>query len=266
MEKCTRLYRLIHWHLLRSLVHLPFFLREESQDRYEFSRKACINSSRAILEAYLEIIDTDAMMAYHGTILNFTAFAAAIIVLLGLIHYGRPKESEGPIPQWQIEKDWNSIHRILQALKTGASYRITRVMCRKCHGALETLIASVESTDEQGPTRVVLPYFGTISITRKQQHIRQGSGAGTWSDTLSSHSGQTGTGFAQPNTFQPNFAMQQGEQMFPNPAFDMAFTYQGPYLPEADATAWMLGDGFWSNQMYDDWSWLSTDLPPSSSI
>ncbi|PPJ53218.1 hypothetical protein CBER1_11752 [Cercospora berteroae] len=167
LDKSTRLYRVVHVHLLHVYVHLPFFFRSEKEARFAFSRQRCIDESRELLVAYLEIFDTDHRMAANGTVLNLTAFTAAAVVLLGQTDYGRScqKHYHEIQPPRQVQ-DLDLIIRTRDMIKCAAETKIAGRLSAKCYEALSALMSSAQSSDVN-PHHVVLPYFGTVTITHR---------------------------------------------------------------------------------------------------
>ncbi|KAK4503481.1 hypothetical protein PRZ48_004396 [Zasmidium cellare] len=271
-DKYTRLYRLIHFHQLRAHIHLPFLLRSAGSEKYRFNRESCIEDCRRLLEAYLEIFDTDPAVAAFGTVLNFTAFVAAVIVLMGVACYQEA-------PHRRADNDWRMLYRVVDAIKHGGTTSIAGLICRKCHAALEQLLSSAHFTDpSEMPKRVVLPYFGTLVITKPVSQT-----------TTPSQATDEPNQSAEPRPIMeiPNPQMTAAPSMPFNVSMDglamstdmpmygqnggpaMSFAYNGPFLPAGDS-AWsgslpVTGSGFsWFDDfdMGADWSWLTADLPP----
>lgn len=281
-DKKVRLYRAIHFYQLRAYVHLPLMLRSASNERLEFSHKSCIGDSRRLLEAYLELFDSDASAASDGTVLNFTASIAAVVLLLSLFGYGRPKESAYVTSASQDQEDWRSIYRTMHAIKQGQHGR-ARALCQQCFTALECLVTSASG---HGSKTVLLPYFGTISITR-------GSGSGVqqlFPNTRPTENTTTRT--------IPNGTTQTAENAYPafthlgnQPSMvdrhanghqgldSISLDYSGPYTSDTPLASWQPGDwsgaatssngrSAWTTDLDGnaDWSWLNADLPPSMSF
>ncbi|KAK4627301.1 Transcription factor sdnS [Fulvia fulva] len=165
-DKLTRLYRVIHYYQLKIYIHLPFLLRSAHEAKYEYSRKSCIDDSRKLVEAYLEIFDASPSAAFDGLVLNFVAFTATVVVLLGLTGYGRSEGSQYVLPQAQVEHDWQIIYRVETALEEGAHTEPAQLLCKKCFTALDSLMLSALGQGGKNPRQVIIPYFGTLSLTR----------------------------------------------------------------------------------------------------
>lgn len=277
-DKYTRLYRLIHWHQLRAHIHLPFLLRSGTQERYRFNRECCVEDCRRLLEGYLEIFDTDPAVAAFGTVLNFTAFVAAVIVLMNVACYQQT-------PQAQADQDWRMLYRVMDAIKHGGTTDVAGLICRKCHTALEQLVSSARLPDEgEIPKRVVLPYFGTLIITKPVSQSVSGRAADqpdqsvqaatmtgdrrdwTTSTTVTSALSTTFNVGMNGPAMNTNISMHDGQ----NPGAGLSFAYNGPFLPPDDPFGYgslpVTGSGFgWFDDfdMGADWSWLTADLPPT---
>lgn len=281
-EKYTRLYRLVHFHQLRAHIHLPFMLRSASQDRYRFNRESCIDDSRRLLEGYLEIFDSDPSIAAYGTVLNFTAFVAAIIVLMNV---ARCASAGSLSSRSRVDLDWRILHRVMDAIKHGGATNTAGLICRKCYTALEQLVSSALSTDEnEPPKRVVLPYFGTLLITRppaqqspsqpEDTHVDQEQvpalpTQNNWALDINQHvKNAQNMPF---NVSMDGLAMSSNLPMYSGqtPAPGVSFAYNGPFVPDGDPAGYGLlpvtGSGLgWFDEVDTgaDWSWLTADLPP----
>lgn len=272
-DKNTRLYRVVHFHQLRTYLHMPFFLSSEKESRYSFSRRSCVDDSRAILVAYLEVFDSDPNAAADGTVLNFTAFTAAVIVLLGLIGYGRLELPHADSSLLGHEGDSTLIFRTRDAIKQGARTKIAGRLSAKCCAALDSLIASAQSSSCSDP--IVLPYFGTLSIQPlgatdpdDQKH------ASSTNISVPSNAGvQASPRYASgvSNLSDSLVAPPVHESNLNSP-----FVYQGPFLPgNNNESHWLYnfgnssttGDMEWTAiegfGQDSGWSWLYADLPPS---
>lgn len=260
-EKHQRLWRTVHFHQLRAYLHLPFLLRSAQEHRYEFSRKSCIQDCRLLLEAYLECFDTNPEVASNGGVLNFNAFTAAVVLLLGVLGYGLSRSAEWISPRWQLEEDWSTISRVMGALRHGAQSRVSGMLCQKCHTALESLVSSSHTS---GAQRVVLPYFGTLLMNR--QH------AASSPEVDASHTPHDqGPGAAmsggQASSIEPRDVVEVHDRMSeiaplqPHSGHDMQFAYTGPFLLD-DSANWLLADGMQSQPILDPNSGWHEDFSP----
>lgn len=252
-DKNTRLYRVVHIHLLRTYIHLPFFLLLEKEARYDFSRRSCIEESRQLLVAYLQIFDDDPGMAADGTVINFTAFTAAVVVLLGSVRYGQSvNTSTGS------SDDLDLVLRTRDAIKEGATTKIAGRLCAKCCSALEELLLSARSSSAD-PHPIVLPYFGTLMMTSLPSDTEKTLGE-------FSHPAQMGTSSAT-----GVIGSELGLLPYGGLDTSRSFTYQGPFMTQDDGSQWLYDplphgsmDWFGDTGQDTDWSWLHADLPPNT--
>ncbi|EME83161.1 uncharacterized protein MYCFIDRAFT_174639 [Pseudocercospora fijiensis CIRAD86] len=308
-EKYTRLYRVVHFHQLRAYVHLPFFFRSEEEPRYDFSRRTVVEDSTRLLEAplvslwlriafprlgfmltllpftfrYLEVFETDPVMASNGTVMNFTAFTAAVVLLLDLVGYGAREEPGSRPHSAARDHKLHLVYRTLDAIKAGSETKISGLLCRKCYESLQHLLRSAYDV-EGSEDRFVLPYFGVITMIKKgqcesleadmvkkqleQQQQSTPSAPPTFDHTLAQH---LSTSELAPAGQANNLDMHD-----PNFGLGMSFAYQGPFLAGSAADYW----GFEDSDMMNfathtsmgwngdastgaDWNWLNSDLPPN---
>ncbi|KAF2141489.1 uncharacterized protein K452DRAFT_210542, partial [Aplosporella prunicola CBS 121167] len=169
-EKYMRLMRISHVHQLKSLLHLPLFLRQDGdEDVREYSRKACVASSRVLLEAYLQIHAGSLFVnGITANLESFAAFTSAVILFFHLLGYGQSsfsKYQQRSSNESTVRNDEQLIQRALEALKNGSTGR-SALLCHCCYTALEALVTSTRALTEGGVRNVVLPFFGTVSVNR----------------------------------------------------------------------------------------------------
>ncbi|TKA73264.1 hypothetical protein B0A55_06623 [Friedmanniomyces simplex] len=117
-EQMMRLHRSVQYHQLRASLHMSFFLKTGSSERYVNGRRSCVNDSRHLAEAYLEIFSLDSEAGSDGFLLNFTAFIATVVVLLSALGYDR-QYGQTVSTQLNDKDDWRLIYSVLDALKYG---------------------------------------------------------------------------------------------------------------------------------------------------
>nr|POF04450.1 putative transcription factor gsfr1 [Quercus suber] len=268
--KFIRLYRAVHFYQLRAYVHLPLLLLSSTEERFGFSRKSCLDDNRRVLEAYLEIFNTDPISTVHGGMVNFVAFIAAVITLLGIMGYGH-QDDDRTASFSQRSHDWQTIHRVMNAIKASEK-GMSAALCNRCHSALEGLINSAQNIGKYVEKTVVLPYFGAITISGRGGHAIP-------------HPDQTNPGNTACNGFvpaqspaseilsQPSAPFHQSSELPAHLGFDdVSLVYSGPYLTSDAPGAWPAAGADDVNAMpatwdgmldSDDWSWLNSDLPPN---
>lgn len=185
-ERYTRLMRVAHVNQLKSLLHLPLFLqRTENNDAHEYSRKICVSGSRLLLEAYLQV--HAGSLFPNGVTANlesFAAFTSAIILFLNLLSTRHHELSD----QGPAGHDEYLIQSTMAAIKD-CSTAPSALLCRQCYTSLETLVASSRELAGGDVRNVVLPFFGTVSISRREQ---AGGHESTASGTVTDYHGRNG--------------------------------------------------------------------------
>ncbi|KAK9319086.1 hypothetical protein V1517DRAFT_376798 [Lipomyces orientalis] len=206
-EKYTRVFRLIHVHQLKAYLHLPLFL-QFSEDRREYGRKMCVNNSRALIEAFLEIYDANyprSSMDHSIKLTGFTVFTAAVTLFLHLLGYGLATTS-GRAPENQASiYDVRLISRAIAALKD---------------------CSEVEQWKKGVVRKIDLPYFDVVSIGRNQDvlgHSRDGSGI---SSSANEHATYQNSTLVETPDIDGNNILD-----FNSPLDDIFWVYQGPWVP-----------------------------------
>lgn len=165
-EKYIRIFRVAQIHQLKSFLYLPLFLQPtgygQGHDRQGYARTACVSSARAVLEAFMEIYESNPSTASIDNgikLTGFTALTAAVILFLSLT---------GELRGEQRRHDEGLINRTNVALE-GCSEGKPRSLCGQCHTTLETLVASSRAIGRGAAVqKVTVPYFGVLSIGRRQ--------------------------------------------------------------------------------------------------
>ncbi|KAK3648243.1 hypothetical protein LTR56_007656 [Elasticomyces elasticus] len=276
-EQMMRLYRSVHYHQLRAYLHISFFLRTGSSERYDYGRRSCVGDSRRLVEAYVEIFDIDHAAASDGSVLNLTAFTATVVILMSALGYDR-QYGQTINTQLTDKDDWRLIYRVLDALKYGEQ-GIAGALCRQCHNALDTLIRCARTNAEGDEASVVLPYFGTVTFKRRinagpstPAYLANGASAG--------HNHFPNAVYDDLYTHPSNAAGLTGSSMESMPLGslqDLQVNYHGPLTDEGALASWLPpydwssmhamtgGDEPWNGNidLGPEWDWMKADLPPS---
>ncbi|KAK3111875.1 hypothetical protein LTR53_012429 [Teratosphaeriaceae sp. CCFEE 6253] len=259
-NKMTRLYRAVHFHQLRAYLHVSFFLKPSASDRYAYSRLSCVADSRQLLEAYGEIFATDAAAASDGSVLNCTAFTAAVVLLMSAVDLGQGGGRRNPAASVSSADDWRLIGRTLETLRSGQS-GIAGELCRQCYDALDKLVRCAQSEGTGGAT-IVLPFFGRITCapeTRGDPLPSAGAKSSEYTpsvDTLPSGVPvNVNAASAVPELNQPD---------------GFHFDYSGPFSHDKPLTSWLSSDWLglepeggslpWNGSLDADngWDWFVT--------
>ncbi|KAK5683326.1 hypothetical protein LTS10_004857 [Elasticomyces elasticus] len=276
-ERMMRLYRSVHYHQLRAYLHISFFLRTGSSERYDYGRRSCVGDSRRLVEAYVEIFDIDHAAASDGSILNLTAFTATVVILMSALGYDR-QYGQTINTQLTDKDDWRLIYRVLDALKYGEQ-GIAGALCRQCHNALDTLIRCARTNAEGDEASVVLPYFGTVTFKRR---ITAGPSTPAYlaNGTSAAHNHFPNAVYDDLYANGSNAAGLTGSTMESMPLGtlqDLQVDYHGPLTDEGALASWLPpydwssmqamtgGEQLWNAniELGPEWDWMKADLPPS---
>ncbi|KAK6423831.1 hypothetical protein LTR81_003557 [Elasticomyces elasticus] len=279
-EQMMRLYRSVHYHQLRAYLHISFFLRTGSSERYDYGRRSCVGDSRQLVEAYVEIFDIDHAAASDGSILNLTAFTATVVILMSALGYDR-QYGQTINTQLTDKDDWRLIYRVLDALKYGEQ-GIAGALCRQCHNALDTLIRCARTNAEGDEASVVLPYFGTVTFKRR---VTAGPSTPAYlvNGPSASHSQFPSAVYDDLYTNGSNAAGLTSSTMESMPLGslqDLQVDYHGPLTDEGALASWLPpydwssmqamtgGEQLWNGniELGPEWDWMKADLPPSMSF
>lgn len=214
-EKYIRIFRVTQIHQLKSFLYLPLFLQptgdSQGHDRQGYARTACGGSARAVLEAFLEIYESNQSMASidNGVKLTgFTALTAAVILFLSLI---------GDLSGDHRRHYEGLIDRTNAALE-GCSEGKPRSLCGQCHTTLEALVTSSRDVGKGAAVqKVAVPYFGFLSIGRRQ-HSPAGEGLDQ----------------DEANTVPNDVAPDVDDNALDPSLEDIFWSYQGPWMGHCD--------------------------------
>lgn len=152
----------------RSLLHLPFLLREDLQNNYEYSRLSCVNASREFIVRYLALRKMRNTQIMCKT-LDFGAFIACVIMILGQLR-SRPAGREPHETPMEKGEDEDLIREIISSMALIARSK-REVVIRESVVVLKTLL---ETNTSSKKLRLTIPYVGTISVLR-DHHADQSS-------------------------------------------------------------------------------------------
>jgi hypothetical protein len=163
----------IAFHQIRIYLHLPFMLQSATNSKYDYSRSTCLNSSRELLKLYQYLRTGTGEPLYECKSVDFVGFTAAILVLLGLLGYGRMSNAHDVK---QEEADWRMIEISMDIFQRASSEKGGKVAAQS-YKVLEQL-SKVRYLDKHDDHRehyakIAIPYFGTITIRRGQRFNTQ---------------------------------------------------------------------------------------------
>ncbi|KAH7401765.1 hypothetical protein DE146DRAFT_611051 [Phaeosphaeria sp. MPI-PUGE-AT-0046c] len=174
-ELRERLMGQICFHQIRVYLHLPFMLKSASNSRFTYSRTACLNGSREVLRLYQALRTGTVQPLYECKAIDFIGFTAAVLIQIGLLNFGsttqasNPKEVEGDIRLIEISID---IFRRASSEKGGKVAMQSAQVLEKMMGKFKGNIPNDHDECTSGRSDFVIPYFGTISIKRGGQEVK----------------------------------------------------------------------------------------------
>ncbi|TLD39568.1 hypothetical protein E2P81_ATG00555 [Venturia nashicola] len=244
----------IAFHQIKAYLHMPFMLKSANQEVYVPSRKACIDGSREMLRLY-HLLRAEGTPLYECKAIDFIGFTACILLVLGLLGYGR---STAHNPS-QDEADWTLIETSMEIFKRASSEKGGRVAAQS-YRALEQL-HRVKHYDCEGPNddpnetaKIVIPFFGTISVQRGQSFKHVASATSPSPSCLTQNTPST-LPLTNPTTTNFNTVHQQTAAGYSS--MDPQIMYDGFYIPQTSTT------GF--DPQFNDES-LASYLTPASNI
>ncbi|KAI2779809.1 hypothetical protein F4815DRAFT_172591 [Daldinia loculata] len=164
-----------HYHLL-TLLHLPYFIRDPKERRWDYSKTTCLHASRKVLEAYLVFRHlTDAAGACRHT--DYGALTASMTLLLG---YLDPKlRSRDPKTSYQRSADRKLVLAVRDVLQEVAERdddklsRETSDIITRLLPLTDVDVTADSSSSLDAPVRLEIPYLGTININPVSRRIQQ---------------------------------------------------------------------------------------------
>ncbi|KAL1862397.1 hypothetical protein Plec18170_001223 [Paecilomyces lecythidis] len=206
-ENCDRLMSLFYHNFLRSLLHLPFMLKSNSDKRCKYCRDAALESSRSGLDAYNHLRALAGINPYICKVLDFFAFTLGMLLVVHLL--GSSEELEN-YSRMQDEKDWQLVNKTTDSLRRAAaesggtvaaqSVNILGMICDNGQSA----DSCCDSASGSRSCKITVPFFGTITVapgkTFSAQRIVQCS---PQTSTYSPMSGQKGNQLYTPPQSNP---------------------------------------------------------------
>lgn len=150
-------------HQIRTLLHLPFMLKSNNDQRYQYSKIAAIEASRDMIIVYQALRSDEGVGPYICKVIDFQAFTAAMLLLLNLLGYaqGTPFKDQN-----NEENDWELVEKTIEVLRSATNEAGGSIASQSAK-ALELIASSRNPTrdcDGSQAAKIVIPYFGTISI------------------------------------------------------------------------------------------------------
>ena len=171
-ESYSKLMAHLWFHQLTAWLHLPFLLKSDIRDRYDYSRRCCLQASREMISCYTKIRDLTAG-SFCCKSLDFQAFTAAVTLVLDMLG-----QSKNVYPS---QSDLAAIEVVMTVLRHQKSSEFQDKVATRGAAALETLMGivthnfpeqftsrkSVDPRQEQEhQIKIDIPYFGSFLLHR----------------------------------------------------------------------------------------------------
>lgn len=266
------------FHQTRVFLHMPFMLKSITNSGYDCCRDACIGGAREMLRLY-HMLRAPGIPAYACKAVDFVGFTASVLVILGLLGYGRTAVHD---PE-QDELDWRLIDTSIEILKRASSEKGGKV-AEQSYQALEQL-SQVHNFDCAGPdldgrsTKIAIPFFGTISVQRGKsfRHLAVKPSPPSQPPSLSSGTAPTTPSFGEQlsinntassgasSSLQDNSLIAYDGFYMPPTAFDASQQSSSTNGAIPKTLNWPVASGFlWENvgnmDIDQDWGWFMNDL------
>ncbi|KAK4552002.1 hypothetical protein LTR86_010679 [Recurvomyces mirabilis] len=154
----------VQYFLIVKLLHLPFML--SANVWHEYSRTSAAAASRGLIAAYLGLRSCGKGQFTVCESLEFQAFSAGVTLLIRLFSHASQRVGNEDV---NVRDDWALIEALTTALRRTANL----MRCRVASQAAEVLglLTQAAQCTYTGPDRykVVLPYFGKITIAQSRR-------------------------------------------------------------------------------------------------
>jgi hypothetical protein len=256
------------YHQLKLILHMPFMLKSVNNPEYSISRDHCFESARSLIRTYHKIRADANEHCQKGKSIDFIAFMATIALMLELLGYGNMACD----PE-QEEHDWKLIKSTMDTFARVSEKPFGKVAAQSYRAMLQlTQFRHMEpGRDQNSETKIVIPFFGTISVKRGQG-LPISSSPSARSRHLASSVVNMGGALHQRIPMQHNQSVYQ--PLDSQIAYDGVYRQPTTYEPQDQAVVVESMLGYippalaWQNignfDLDQDWSWLVSDMPTSS--
>jgi len=159
IENHERIVSQFWYHQVKVYLHLPFFLQQPSKAKHDGSRIECLNASRKIIAMYIKMREQTAGKVKLCRVIDFQAFTAGIILVLGQLGYspGGPEEArEGKDDQQLLQETIEVLRRV--------SLEYGNLTAAQSYQALTAVVELGQGGVGGQKCKVFVPYFGMISV------------------------------------------------------------------------------------------------------
>ena len=153
-------------HQTRTLLHLPFMLKATTDRRFEYNKKATLESAREMIARYRVIRPVQGFGSLVCKLVDFQAFTAAMILVINLLDHYRKSET---FDHSEAENDQDLIlgtTDILQraSIETNGNVATQAARALEIFSKVKEMSCPVGKSVGDFTTKLVIPYFGTVII------------------------------------------------------------------------------------------------------
>ncbi|KAF2671505.1 hypothetical protein BT63DRAFT_423707 [Microthyrium microscopicum] len=171
----------ILYHQTRLILHIPYMLKSVTNNGFEYSRDTCFESARSMIAVYLVMRDPCNRHVYKAKFLDFVNFMALVTLIIGLVSANQtpnsPTSANNPLADKKRQaEDWDTVDTCIEVYQRISDQPFGKV-ARQSYRALQQLTkfrnGPVEG--EESGVKVVVPFFGTITLKFKSQDQQEDS-------------------------------------------------------------------------------------------
>jgi hypothetical protein len=169
----TKVINRLHYYQLRIVLHTPgMFLSLLSPGRRqedEFSRAACLDSARELLDLFCVARGPGNEEAYANKVLDLYAFVAAAVLAVGVICAG------SAVPATEVDEDWAAVERVTEMLREATSCPFGKLAAHS-HRALQRIVdfRRPAAGGALGSIRIMVPFVGIVTLVRTGPELVDG--------------------------------------------------------------------------------------------
>jgi hypothetical protein len=228
------------YHQTKLILHIPYLLKSFRNTEYRYSRDLCFENARSLVRLFHKMRAEVNTHAYKTRVVDFIAFMATLILVLGVFGYGQMEDDH------KQQEDWMFIESTLGIFKRVSAESFGKV-ADQCYRALLELTSFYRNgteADQNTEKRVAIPFFGTISVQVSAQ--KMGSEADPKRPLQNI-----------PSSHPPMYPEIVYDGLYTQPSSNENSSF-GP-----DSTGYtqppLEGQTYWNFDLDQDWSWLTCD-------
>jgi hypothetical protein len=132
----------------------------------EFSRDACLDSARELLDLFRVARGAGNEDAYANKILDLYAFVAAAVLAVGVACSAPGRGACAPAEAEAEDDDWATVLRVTEILDDAAPRPFGRLAAHSCRALQRIVDFRWAGGAPGGGVRVMVPFAGVVTLTR----------------------------------------------------------------------------------------------------